>query len=101
MFILKFFFIFILIAVLFVVIFVGSLIFRMWDTIRVLMGKEPRRPSQFNPYTGQWTNAGEQQQSSAQQSSSQSTQTKISGGKPRNSTIDKNEGEYVDFEVID
>lgn len=99
MFILKFFFIFILIILLFVAVFVFSIAFRMWDAIRVMMGKEPRRSS-FNAYTNQWANA--QEQSTTQDtSSSQSTQTKISGGKPRNSTIDKNEGEYVDFEVIE
>lgn len=99
MFILKFFFIFIIAIVLFVVVFIGSIVYRMWDSIRVLMGKEPRTGAN-SAFKRQWDEA-HRQSGANNASSSQTGEVHISGGRQRNSQIDKNEGEYVDYEVIE
>lgn len=92
MFILQFFLVFVLAILLFVVVFAFSLVFRLWNTIRTLFGFPPKQ----NVYGN--ANPWQQQQTG---SAHQNTTTKISGGKPRTSTVDKEEGEYVDYEVIE
>lgn len=84
MIIFQFLFVIIIAILLFVLVFVVSVVFRFWSVIRNLLGMKPKqniysndgpRPSDGKPH--------------------------ISGGKPRTSTVDKNEGEYVDYEVIE
>lgn len=82
--ILLFLFVVIIAIVLFVLVFVASVVFRFWSVIRSMLGMKPKQ----NVYGNE------------QPRQSEGTQH-ISGGKPRTSTIDKNEGEYVDFEVIE
>ena len=81
MFLLKFFFVIILVVLFFFLAIVATMVFGFWNTIRQIMGKRSHNQNQnFN---------------------SQSQEPKITGGKPRTSDIDKNEGEYVDYEVLD
>ena len=115
-------------VILFIVIFVLMMIlvagFSFWGLFRQLTGRgNGRQPfgNQQNPFGGQQSPFGNQQQrpfggqqqdqwyrpnnqQSRQQSSSTSsapTETTVTGGpRPRNSVIDKNEGEYVDFEEL-
>lgn len=107
MFILQFLFIFLIIILLFVVVFVLSVTFRMWHIIRRILGLKPKDDGfQFNSHWSfnQQGGASGYQNNARQQSPNPGQQTgptRISGGKPRNSEIDKNEGEYVDFEVIE
>lgn len=116
MILLKFFGIIILFFVVFFLVILASVIFRFWGIIRQFMGKG--KPSSngfggfyqqggfsqggfgqggFNQQAGGF---GQQQRQSAGQNT-QNVKPTISGKvKPRNSEIDKNEGEYVDFEEI-
>lgn len=112
--ILGFLFFIIIFILLFVLVFVAAVFFRAWNFIRALMGKEPLQPK-----SGFYTQFGNGQQNYGQQNFNQQNygqqgyrqqanagqpeqpRTTISGTvKPRNSEIDKNEGEYVDFEEI-
>lgn len=101
MIILKFLGIIILIGILFIAIPALILVFRFFGLFRQLTGKgDNRQNGQSNPFGqqgGQWYNPNGQQQS---QGSSASGSTVSGGPKPRNSEIDKNEGEYVEFEEI-
>lgn len=73
---LQFLFFIIIAIVLFVLAIVGIFMLSAWSTIRSFLGKKPKPADNGNV-------------------------THISGGKQRTSTIDKNEGEYVDYEEID
>lgn len=113
MIILKFFGMLILIAVIFILMIALSAAFSFWNIFRQVTGKGNKQPfGQQNNSQNQWYNNSGQQnnsqnqwynnssQQNAQQNTS-STQSTVSGKpKPRNSVIDKNEGEYVDFEEI-
>lgn len=79
MFLLKFFFVIILVVLFFFLAIVATMVFGFWNTIRQITGKRSQNQN-FN---------------------SQSQEPKITGGKPRTSDFDKNEGEYVDYEVLD
>lgn len=99
MIILKFFGMLILIAVIFILMIALSAAFSFWNIFRQITGKGNKQPfGQQNNSQNQWYNNSGQQNSQQHTSSTQST---VSGKpKPRNSVIDKNEGEYVDFEEI-
>lgn len=99
MIILKFFGMLILIAVIFILMIALSAAFSFWNIFRQITGKGNKQPfGQQNNSQNQWYNNSGQQNSQQNTSSTQST---VSGKpKPRNSVIDKNEGEYVDFEEI-
>lgn len=99
MIILKFFGMLILVAVIFILMIALSAAFSFWNIFRQITGKGNKQPfGQQNNSQNQWYNNSGQQ--NAQQNTS-STQSTVSGKpKPRNSVIDKNEGEYVDFEEI-
>lgn len=105
--------------ILFVVIFILMMILiagvSFWGLLRQLTGrgKGYQPGNRQNPFGNQQNPFGNQQQDqwyrpngqqSRQQSSTTSsspTETTVTGGpKPRNSVIDKNEGEYVDFEEL-
>lgn len=73
---LQFLFFIIIAVVLFVLAIVGIFVFSAWNTVRSFLGKNPKPADKDSA-------------------------THISGGKQRTSTIDKNEGEYVDYEEID
>lgn len=118
--ILGFIFFLLIFLLLFAFAFVAVFFVRIWNFVRVLMGKEPLKPGNNGFYHTQWGNGsqqwgggqqwGGQQQTGSQQTGSQQTgantqqnasRTTISGTvKPRSSEIDKNEGEYVDFEEV-
>lgn len=86
MILLKFFGIIILFFVVFFLVILASVIFRFWGIIRQFMGKGKPSSNGFGGFYQQNT---------------QNVKPTISGKvKPRNSEIDKNEGEYVDFEEI-
>lgn len=115
MILLKFFGIIILFFVVFFLVILASVIFRFWGIIRQFMGKGKPSSNGFGGFyqqggfsQGGFGQGGFNQQAGGfnqqRQQSQQSTQNAkptISGKvKPRNSEIDKNEGEYVDFEEI-
>lgn len=104
----------IIFILLFIIAFVAVFFFGIWNFIRRLMGKEPQKfgngfyhtqfgnGQQWGNYNGQqnsqqWGNNGGQKENTQAKSSTPT----ISGTvKPRTSKIDKNEGEYVDFEEV-
>lgn len=81
MFILQFLFVIVLVVLFFFLAVVATVVFGFWNTIKQVMGKRPG---------GRRQDFGSKPQGPT-----------ISGGKPRTSDIDKNEGEYVDYEVLD
>lgn len=88
--IISFLLFFVIAILLFVVVFVLSFVLRAWYTVRSFFGKGNTRKTN-NPYGGQWE----------EPQGKDDSKPYITGGKPRSSEIDKNEGEYVDYEVID
>lgn len=111
MIILKLFGMLIFIVVIFILMIALSAAFSFWNVFRQITGKGKQPFGQQNNSQNQWYNpSGHQNDSQGQwynpsgQQNSQhtsSTQSTVSGKpKPRNSAIDKNEGEYVDFEEI-
>ena len=89
---------FILLILLFVLILVLSFVARFWSIIKILFGKN-KQNERWNMYTG--NNYTFHNQQNRQEETNKNRKTTISGDpKRRNSTIDKDEGEYVDFEEI-
>ena len=105
MILIKFFGIIILFVVIFVLMMILSVVFRFWGFFRQLTGNTngQQQRSQQNQWYGQQSQQDEWYKGGNFSSSGSSVPTgeSVSGQpKPRNSVIDKNEGDYVDFEEL-
>lgn len=100
MILLKFLGIIILLFIIFVLTLVFSVVFGFWGFFRKLTGNtnsQQQGYQQQRGYQGQWYRGGDSSSSGQTTSSGE----KVSGQpKPRQSTVDKNEGEYVEFEEL-
>lgn len=94
---LKLFGIIILLVLVFILVPILAAVFGLMGFFRRLNNN-----AQQNNTQGQWYNTGHQSQGNQQYSANTgSTRENVSGNpKARNSNIDKNEGEYVEFEEI-
>lgn len=99
MILLKFVGIIILFFVIFFLVTILSVVFRFWGFFHQLSGKGQQQQNNQGWYNPNQQNGSQGTSGNTNQSSS-SRQTVSGSPKPRNSEIDKNEGEYVDFEEI-
>lgn len=93
-------------VVIFVLLFVLVIVSRFWNIFRILLGKKPNKNTSYQDF---FYNQQRDFQSRKNNNSpfggnnDAKTPNQTISGKPkqRTSNVDKNEGEYVDFEEIE